>query len=613
MPAAAISARCDPGSLATMPAYRAPLKEYHHLLDNLLRIDRYSHIERIANAGPELRGTVLAEAARFAENVLAPQSAVADREGCRLEEGGAALPESFRAAYRDLREAGWTGLALDPEFGGSGLPKVIADIVREMQISANMNLSGYLQLTESVYLAIRLHGTEEQKSFYLPRLASGEWTGAMHLTEAHAGTDLGLIRTRAKPAGDGSYRLNGTKTFISCAEHDLAENSVNLVLARIEGASAGLSGTSLFLVPRFLAGEDGKPGPRNAIRLVGLEHKLGLHASATGTIALEDATGYLVGRPGKGLKAMFTMVNETRLGVALQGLAIAQAAYGVTVEYAGQRLQGRAPDGPVRPDLPADPINVQPDVARTLLEMRAFIEGARAVVLWTSLQLDLARHSPDPGERRQAEMLAELLTPVLKAHLTDMGCRIADNAIQLHGGAGYIREQGVEQLFRDVRITRIYEGANAVIALDLAKRKLAPERRPAVETFLTLVDESVDGLDPDLLAPLREGLSAASADLRSAIEWCSILRDGAPRKLSAAASDLCELFGIVAVGWGLAGLAAISADALGDAGDDETFQKEKIESANFYAARILTRSGWLLQQVRMGEAAWRSQEHGRER
>jgi alkylation response protein AidB-like acyl-CoA dehydrogenase len=594
----AISGRFD----AAMLSYRAPIREIRFLLDDVLAVDRYDHLAPYREATVELRATVLDGAGRMAEEVMLPVSALADREGCSFADERVTLPTAFRTAYRKLVDDGWTGLGLDPEYGGQGLPKTLADAVREIQISANMNLSGYLQLSESVYMALREHGSDEQRDTYLPKLATGEATGAMHLTEAHAGSDLGLIRTRASLASDGSYRLNGTKTFISCAEHDLTPDSVNLVLARIAGDPPGSRGTSLFLVPRLLERGDGVL--RNGVRLTGLEHKLGLHASATGTITFEDAVGYLVGQPGEGLKAMFTMVNETRLSVGLQGLAIAEIALQNAAAYADERLQGRAPEGPRNPDLPADPIVVQPDIERRLTEMRGFTEAGRHLALWAALQLDISRHDPDPMQRELANDLAALMTPVIKAHFTDRGFAIADDAIQVYGGHGYIREQGIEQLMRDVRATRIYEGTNAILALDLVRRRLDPSTTAAPAVFFRLVDAAIAELSGEMTADLRQGLSIAIADLREATDWCVAAAKSSRRDLAAAAGDYLELFGTVALGWSWAQLAATSARHIsnGVANDDDGFYLSKLRTARYFAIRHLSRSSYLKAQIALGES-----------
>jgi acyl-CoA dehydrogenase len=582
--------------------YRAPIEEYLNILDCVLEVDRFEHLAPIGTATQEIRAAVLEGAARIAETVLLPQNAIADQEGCTFDHGEVRLPAGFKGAYETLVRDGWCGLGLDVEHGGQGLPKILADAVREIQIAANMNLAGYLQLTESVYLALRSHGTKTQQSIYLPKLASGEWTGAMHLTEAHAGSDLGLIRTRAEPAGDGNYRISGAKIFISCAEHDMAANSVNLVLARIVGAPAGTRGTSLFLVPKFLPDEDNMLGRRNDVHLMGLEHKLGLHASATGTITYENATGLLVGKAGEGLKAMFTMVNETRLSVGLQGLAIAEIAYQNATAYAAERIQGRAPEGARHPDCDGDPISVHPDIGRRLTEMRAFIEAARCLALWTSLQLDIARHDPQPDRREQARKLAELMTPVIKAHYTDRGFAIADDAIQVYGGHGYIREHGIEQLMRDVRVTRIYEGTNAILALDLVRRRLGGAANPSVKLFFSLVAQAVEGLDPAVAGELRGRLSLALADLQTATDWCIDSAPGSKRDLAAAAHDYLELFGLVALGWAWARLAATAQRRLATAEPDTVeFHLAKLATARFYAERVLTRSCWLREQIVRGE------------
>ena len=470
-----------------MQTYSAPLRDMRFVLHELFADDQFDASAAFAEFTPDLYDAVLEEAGRSAKDVLLPLNASGDLEGCRLENGVVRTPAGFPEAYRQFRDGGWAALASAPEWGGQGLPETLNKLVEEMICSANLSFGLYPGLTYGATTAIEGHGSEDLKRAYLPRMVSGEWSGTMCLTEPHCGTDLGLLRTRAVPQDDGSYRVSGSKIFISAGDHDLTDNVIHLVLARLPDAPAGVKGISLFLVPKFLPRDDGSLGPGNGVSVAGIEHKMGLKASATCQMVFEDATGWIVGEPNKGLAAMFTMMNTERVSVGIQGLGIGEIAYQSAVAYARERLQGRALSGPKRPELPADPIIVHPDVRRMLMTMRVYAEGCRAVGQWTSRALDSEKHAADPELRARAADFIALMTPVVKALFTDLASEAANLCVQTYGGHGYVREHGVEQFVRDARITQIYEGTNGVQALDLVGRKMPANMGRAMRPFFHAV------------------------------------------------------------------------------------------------------------------------------
>ncbi|MDQ3561178.1 MAG: acyl-CoA dehydrogenase family protein, partial [Pseudomonadota bacterium] len=473
-----------------MPSYKAPVQSVMFLLRDVLGYERHANLPGFADAPLDTVEAVLFQAARFCEEVLQPLNRIGDREGCVWRsDGSVATPGGFKEAYRAYAEAGWPAISADPAYGGQGLPYTLAAILNEFVSSANMAWGMYPGLTQGAIAALSQHGSEEQKALYLPKLVSGEWSGTMNLTEPQCGTDLGLIKTKAVPAEDGGYRLFGQKVFISAGEHDLASNIVHLVLARIEGAPEGTKGLSLFVVPKFVPDREGQPGDQNAVSCGSIEAKMGIHGNSTCVMNYDGATGWLVGEADKGLRAMFTMMNEARLGVAVQGLAMSEAAAQNAASYARDRRQGRALSGAREPGEKADPIVVHPDIRRILMGLRAFNEAARALVLWGSLQVDLLRRAQDEETKQQADDLLSLLTPVIKGYLTDKGFEAAVNMQQVFGGHGYIREWGMEQFVRDARIAQIYEGTNGIQALDLVGRKLPKDGGRAVQTFLKMVTD----------------------------------------------------------------------------------------------------------------------------
>jgi len=582
-----------------MPAYKAPLREMRFLLEELLDVGQLSRLPGHEEATPDTIAAILAAGAELCERELAPLNRPGDEEGCHFENGVVRTPAGFAEAYRTFVAGGWTSLAADPAYGGQGLPKIVNFVIEEMISSANLSFGIYPGLSGGAYQALSLHGSDVLKARYLPRLADGSWSGTMCLTEPQCGTDLGLVRTRAVPGEDGSWKITGNKIFISAGEHDLTENIVHLVLARLPDAPSGTRGISLFVVPKFLPNADGTLGPRNGVGCSRLEHKMGIRAAATCAIDFDEAVGWLVGRPHKGMSAMFTMMNSARLGVGLQGLGIAEIAYQGAVAYARERLQGRSPSGAKAPDKLADPLIVHPDVRRMLLTMKAQIEASRALAYWIGLEIDLAGRHPDPARRQAADDLVALMPPIIKSGFTDLGFAAANLAVQVWGGHGYIRDNGMEQLVRDARICQLYEGANGIQALDLVGRKLGTGTGRLLRRFFHpvaafIAEQQGDAAMAEFTLPLHKSL----ARLQQATAWVAETGLRRPEAAAAAASEYLELFGLVALAYMWARMAKL---ALGrQQGEDGAFYQAKLATARFFMAKLLPRHASLSTSLMAG-------------
>ncbi|MDD9732428.1 acyl-CoA dehydrogenase [Mameliella sp. AT18] len=581
-----------------MPIYTAPTKDQVFLLDDVLQLSTQD-IPGYADLDRETLDAILGEAAKLAENVLAPLNPVGDEEGCSLENGVVRTPKGFKDAFDQMREGGWTALDCDPEYGGQGLPYVVATAVGEMFSSSNMAFNMYQGLTHGAYNAIHAHGSDEQKAMYLPKMVSCEWGGTMNLTEPHCGTDLGLIRTKAVPNDDGSYAITGQKIWISAGEHDMVDNIIHLVLAKLPDAPEGVKGISLFIVPKFMVNEDGSLGDRNAVSCGGLESKMGIHGNATCVMNYDGAKGFLVGEPHKGMRAMFTMMNEARLGVGLQGYAQGAVAYQNAVAFAKDRVQGRDVTGVKNPDGPADPIIVHPDVRRNLMDQKAFTEGARAFVLWGASMIDRAHRNEDA----QAEGLISLLTPVIKGFLTDKGFETTVLAQQTLGGSGFTREWGLEQFVRDARITMIYEGTNGIQSLDLVGRKLGQDGGKHVMGFFEMVKGFIadhkgqdEAFDTQFLDPLK----AASKDLQAAGMYFMQHGMKNPNNALSGSYDFMHLFGHVCLGLMWARMAWTAKGKLAAGDGDAEYLTTKIATGRYYMARQLPMTATHLKRIESG-------------
>jgi len=585
-----------------MQTYKAPLRDMRFVLHELHDSAALSRLRGFEDISPDLMDSILEEAAKVAEEVLLPTNAPGDEVGCVLENGVVRTPKGYKEAYDTYRQGGWTALASDPKYGGQGLPESLNKLVEEMICSANLAFSLYPGLTHGAYQAIASHASDELKDIYLAKMVDGTWSGTMCLTEAHSGSDLGLLRTRAVPQDDGSYRISGSKTFISAGEHDLTENIIHLVLARLPDAPRGSRGISMFLVPKFIPAADGRPGARNGVVCTALEHKMGIKGSATCQLAFEDATGWLVGDPNKGLATMFTMMNSERLSVGIQGLGAAETSYQSAVAYARERIQGRSLSGAKAPDKAADPIIVHPDVRRMLLTIRAYTEGCRALGGWVARELDEMERSNDPDARKRAADFTALMTPVVKALFTDLGFEATNLGLQVFGGYGYIRDQGMEQLVRDARISMIYEGTNGIQALDLVGRKMSQDAGRMLRAFFHPVSDFIEthSAHPKL-GEMIKGFGKAFGALQLATGQIASKGMTDPEEAGAAATEYLRLFGLVALGFMWARSAVIAVDKLADG--DDAFYKAKLTTARFYMERVLPQVGGLLVAIKAGKAA----------
>ncbi|MFL5007527.1 MAG: acyl-CoA dehydrogenase C-terminal domain-containing protein [Microvirga sp.] len=589
-----------------MPTYKAPLDDVRFVLNEVFSVSRLAELPGHEDHTPDLIEAVLEEGAKLAENVLQPLNRSGDEEGCHYENGVVRTPAGFPEAYTKFIEGGWTGVSADPEYGGQGLPHVVNFLLEEFLCSANLSFGMYPGLSHGAYNALYLHGTDELKRAYLPKLVDGTWSGTMCLTEPHCGTDLGMIRTKAVPddGDDGSFAITGTKIFISAGEHDLAENIVHLVLARIEGAPMGTKGISLFVVPKFLVGEDGSVGARNGVSCGSIEHKMGIHGNSTCVMNYDGAKGWLVGAENKGLNAMFVMMNEARLAVGIQGLALSEVAFQNAAAYAKDRLQGRSLTGPKAPDKPADPIIVHADVRRNLMSMKAFNEAGRALALSAALSSDIAHRSPDDKARQAADDYLGLMTPVIKGVLTDKGFENAVNAQQVFGGHGYIEEWGMSQFVRDARIAQIYEGANGIQAMDLVGRKLGKDGGRAVMAFFNEVgafcqENASDEAMKPYIAPVQQALG----HLQQATMWFMQNAMAKPDNAGAGAYDYMHLFGLTAMGymWAKMAKAAQARKAQGNGAAEK--MDAKLMTGRFFMERMLPETSAHLARISSGADA----------
>jgi len=583
-----------------MPTYTAPVRDMEFVLNDVLKVQS-AGIQGYEELEAEFISAILNEAGKITSEVLAPLNAVGDKEGCHFENGIVRTPKGFKDAFDQVRDGGWTGIDCDPEYGGQGMPYIIGTAVGEMFASSNMAFGMYQGLTHGAYSAIHAHGTDSQKQRYLPKMVSCEWTGTMNLTEPHCGTDLGLMRTKAEPQQDGTYKITGQKIFISAGDHDLSDNIIHLVLAKIPGGPDGVKGISLFIVPKFIVNDDGTLGARNSLSVGKIEEKMGIHGNATCVMNYDGATGYLLGDMHKGMRAMFTMMNEARLGVGLQGLAQAEVAYQNALAYAKDRLQGRDVTGVKNPDGPADLLIVHPDIRRNLMDQKSFIEGARALVFWSAEMIDRTHRQND----KDADGLVSLLIPVVKGFLTDKGFEAAVQAQQVYGGHGYIEEWGMSQFARDARIAMIYEGANGVQALDLVGRKLAQDGGKHVMAFFDLVKAFVSenkGHDAEFDAVFLDPLKSASKDLQTAAMYFMQVAMKNPNDALAGSYDFMHLFGHTVVGLMWARMALVAKNVLKSAPSDAAFYETKLKTARYYMARQLPATAMHLARIQSGSA-----------
>jgi alkylation response protein AidB-like acyl-CoA dehydrogenase len=579
-----------------MPTYFAPVKDQQFILHDVLKLST-SNIPGYSDLDQEVTGAILEESGKLACEVMAPLNMIGDTEGCHLENGVVRTPTGFKEAFEQFKAGGWAGIDMPEKYGGQYMPAVLASAVNEHFLASNQSFSMFHGLTHGAASAILTHGTEDQKDMYLPKMASCNWTGTMNLTEPQCGTDLGLMRTKAEPNKDGTFSITGQKIFISAGEHDMAENIIHLVLAKIPGGPDGIKGVSLFIVPKFMVKADGALGDRNSLSCGAIEHKMGIHGNPTCVMNYDGATGFLLGKAHKGMRAMFTMMNEARLGVGMQGLGQASIAYQNAAIYAKDRLQGRDVTGTKNPDGPADPLIVHPDIRRSLMDQKSFVEGARALVLWGSTWIDQAHRENDAD----ADGIISLITPVIKGFLTDQGYAMTIQAQQIYGGHGYIEEWGMSQFTRDARIAMIYEGANGVQALDLVGRKLGHNAGQHAMAFFDLVkafckeNADIEGMDA-FVTPLKK----ASKDLQAAAMYFMQSGMKNPNDALAGSNDFMHMFGHVCLGLMWAKMAKAALFALDNKATDTEFYLTKLTTGRYYMARQLPATGLHLQRIKSG-------------
>lgn len=584
-----------------MPTYKAPIRDLQFVFHELLEADeKLSTLPGFDEVSPDLVDAILEEGAKVCEEVLQPINQSGDQEGCRFEDGQVFTPKGFKEAYNTYIEGGWPSLAANPEIGGQGLPETISFMLEEMLNSANVSFGLYPGLTRGAINALSAHASDELKETYLPKMVEGTWSGTMCLTEPHAGTDLGLVRTKAEPNEDGSYAVTGTKIFITGGEQDLTENIVHLVLARLPDAPAGVRGISLFLVPKFTPNVDGEPGERNGVACGSIEHKMGIKGSATCVMNFDGATGYLVGPENKGVACMFTMMNAERLAIGIQGLGLGEVAYQNAVEYARERIQSRSATGAKSPEKAADQLLVHPDIRRMLLTTRAYNEGCRALAVWTAINIDLSHRHPDEAVREESDDLVALITPLVKAFFSDYGYETTTLCQQVYGGHGYIQEWGMEQFVRDARIAQIYEGTNGIQALDLVRRKLFMNEGRLPKRFFALLDEYIDANDDEAMQPYIQPLAEANTQLQELTQWLVEQGMENPDELGAAATDYLRIFALTTLAYFWAQMAKL---ALAKQDSEEAdFYKTKLNTARFFMGRLLPQTQGLAAGIRSGAA-----------
>ena len=584
-----------------MPSYKAPTVDYQFLMHHVFDLESYNNLSPFKEASPDLIDAILEEAAKLTENVFQPLNQSGGEEGCKLENGTVLTPKGFKKAYDEYVNGGWQGMTGDPEYGGQGLPMAIGLAINEMLVSSNWGLSMYPSLTKGAAETIHTWGTDEQKNTYLPKMMSGEWSGTMNLTEPHCGTDLGLLRTKAELNDYGSYNISGTKIFISAGDHDLTDNIIHLVLARISGAPEGTDGISLFIVPKININDDGSLGDKNGVSCGSLEEKMGIHSNATCLLNYDNARGFLIGEENKGMRAMFTMMNEARLGVGVQGLAIAEVANQNAAEYARDRLQGRALSGAKYPDQAADPIIVHPDVRRMLMTNRAFTEGARAMVMWAALQFDISKFDENEENRNKAEDMLSLMTPMIKSYMTDQGVEAASRAMQCLGGHGYINEWGMTQFLADARIAPIYEGTNGIQAMDLIGRKLPSKNGEVIRDYFAMIQNFIDeNKNNEDLSHYTSLLEKALQRQQTATMWLMQNAMSDPDQAGATAHYYLNLMALVSMGYFWADMVKKSKKMLAAGEGNADFLKSKITTANFFFNHLLPETTSLRYKIEAG-------------